>query len=55
MMAGDRCLGERHDDVIGNQREAITKLKEELNIALLASPPGNKTLLLTKDNVLSKP
>ncbi len=33
-------MGERHGDVIDNQKEAITQLKRGLADALLARPPG---------------
>lgn len=35
---GQRCLGEKHNEVIDNQREAIRRLKHELQNS--AKPPG---------------
>ncbi len=40
LRAGERYMGERHGDVIDNQKEAITQLKRGLADALLARPPG---------------
>ena len=39
-MVGHACLGEKHDDIISNQRTAITQLREKVAELELAKPPS---------------
>lgn len=38
--AGHVCLGEKHSEIINNQKIAISQLREKLNELELAKPPG---------------
>lgn len=38
--AGHVCLGEKHNDIISNQKTAIAQLREKLTELELAKPPS---------------
>ena len=40
MRVSQKCLGEKHGEVISHQREAIAQLKQRLSELELAKPPG---------------
>lgn len=42
--AGHVCLGEKHNDVISNQKTAIAQLREKLTELELAKPPSKNTV-----------
>ena len=40
--AGHICLGEKHSEIINNQKIAIAQLRERVAELELAKPPGEK-------------
>ena len=40
LKVGQRCIGEKHEEVLGNQKSAIMQLRQMLSDLELAKPPG---------------
>lgn len=49
-----KCLGERHEEVLGTQKTAIAQLKQKLKDLELAKPPGSNSSTTVVRKLLDK-
>ena len=49
-----KCLGERHEEVLGTQKTAIAQLRQKLKDLELAKPPGSNSSTTVVRKLLDK-
>ena len=49
-----KCLGERHEEVLGTQKTAIAQLKQKVKDLELAKPPGSNSSTTVVRKLLDK-